>query len=52
MRIVRKYNLGRIGYKYESVEIEASGENIEQIIKQIDAAWLVYSQAIQKGEVV
>lgn len=53
MKITRKFNLGRISedLKYESTEIEMSGENVEEIIKKIDAAWLVYKTAIMEGKV-
>jgi IS1 family transposase len=49
MKVTRKFNLGRIGHQYESVEIEAEGPNIEHIIAEIDRAWKAYSKSIKEG---
>ena len=51
MRVSRKYNLGRIGHRFESIEIEVEGEDIEEIIRRIDSAWQGYSKAIVAGRV-
>lgn len=51
MRVTRKYNLGRIGDKYESIEFEVEGEDIETIIQQIEEAWKAYCKAIVEGKV-
>lgn len=49
MRITRKFNLSRIGLKYESVDIEVEGEDKSQIIVTIDEIWRTYIEAIKKG---
>ena len=51
MKVKRKFNLGRIGHQYESVEIEAEGEHVEDIIRHIDEAWKAYCKAIVDGVV-
>jgi len=51
MRVRRKFNLGRVGHQYESVEIEVEGEKIEDIIHRIDEAWKTYCKAIVDGVV-
>jgi len=51
MRITRKYNLEVITRKYESIEIEAQGEDPNDIIAKIDAAWRAYCKAIVDGKV-
>jgi hypothetical protein len=51
VKVTRKFNLGRIGHQYESIEIEVEGENIADIIVQIDEAWKAYLNAINIGVV-
>jgi len=53
MKIRRKFNLGRIGHKYESVEIEVEGEStrLDQLIMDIHLAWKAYCKAIVDGVV-
>ena len=49
MKVTRKFNLGRIGQQYESIEIEVEGELINDIIVKIDDAWKAYCAAIKSG---
>jgi len=51
VRVARKYNLERIGHRYESIEIEVEGDDISDIIKRIEEAWRVYCRAIVEGAV-
>jgi len=51
MRVVRKFNLARIGHQYESIDIEVVGEDIQKIIEEIEAAWRAYAKAIVDGVV-
>lgn len=51
MRVSRKFNLGRIGHQYESIEIEVEGDRISDIIVLIDDAWKAYCAAIASGVV-
>lgn len=51
MRVKRKFNLGRIGRKYESITIEVEGEDIYDILLRIEAAWRAYCKAIVDGVV-
>jgi hypothetical protein len=51
MKVLRKFNLGRIGHPYECIDIEVVGEKIEDIIRQIDEAWRAYCKAITEGKV-
>jgi len=49
VKVRRKYNLGRIGHQYESIEVEVEGEDIKDIIKRIEDAWRAYCGAIVDG---
>lgn len=51
MKVRRKFNLGRIGHRYESVEIEVEGDDIQDIIMRIEGAWREYAHAIKEGKV-
>lgn len=51
MKIRRKYNLGRIGHRYESIEIEEEGYDAEKITQRIEQAWRAYCKAIADGKV-
>jgi hypothetical protein len=51
MKITRKFNLAQIGHQYESIDIEIEGDDIDNIIRQIDEAWKVYCKAIVDGVV-
>lgn len=51
MKVRRKFNLGRIGHKYESIEIEVEGEDIKDIITRINDAFKAYCKAIVDGVV-
>lgn len=51
MRVMRKFNLGRVGHPYECVDIEVEAETIEDAIRQIDEAWKIYCKAIVDGVV-
>ena len=53
MKIGRKFSLARLGekFRFESVLISMSGEDVNDIIKRIDCAWQVYEARIKKGEV-
>ena len=51
MKVRRKYNLGRIGHQYESIEIEVEGEDIHDIIQRIEGAWKAYCKAIVEEKV-
>ena len=51
MKIRRKFNLGRIGHPYEAIEIEVEGDNIENLIQEINEAWKAYCKAIVDGVV-
>lgn len=50
-KIRRKYNLGRIGHQYESIEIEVECDSIEEAIQLIEDAWRGYCRAIVEGKV-
>lgn len=51
MKVRRKFNLGRIGHQYESIEIEVEGNKIDQLIQEIEEAWEKYCRAIVDGKV-
>lgn len=51
MKVRRKFNLARIGHQYESIDIEVEGENIEDIIQEIEQAWRDYCKAIVEEKV-
>ena len=53
MKISRKFNLNRIhpDLKYETVTIEAEGEQPSQIIQHINEAWKEYRTLIRNGKV-
>lgn len=51
MKVTRKFNLDRIGHRYESIDIEVEGDNIEEIIQEIDEAWRAYCKAILEERV-
>ena len=51
MKVRRKFNLGRIGHRYECIEIEVEGEDIQQMIREINEAWKAYCKAIVDGVV-
>lgn len=49
MKVTRKFNLGRIGHQYESIDIEVEGEDIQKMIEEINEAWKAYCKAIVDG---
>jgi hypothetical protein len=51
MRVVRKFNLARIGHQYETIDIEVEGETIEGCVDMINEAWKFYCKAIVDGAV-
>lgn len=51
MKVRRKFNLGRIGHKYESVEIEVEAETIGEAVMKIEDAWRAYCKAVVNGRV-
>jgi hypothetical protein len=51
VKVSRKFNLDRIGHRYESVDIEVEGTSIEDIIREIEEAWRAYCSAITAGRV-
>jgi hypothetical protein len=51
MKVRRKFNLSRIGHTYESIDIEVEGENITELIDEIEKAWREYCKAIVDGRV-
>jgi hypothetical protein len=51
MKIRRKFNLGRIGHPYEAIEVEVEGDNVENLIQEINEIWKAYCKAIVDGVV-
>lgn len=51
MKIRRKFNLGRIGHQYESIEIEVDGEDLTDLLTRIELAWRGFNEAITAGKV-
>lgn len=51
MKVRRKFNLARVGHQYESIDIEVEGEDIDDIIQEIESAWQYYCKALVKGTV-
>ena len=51
MNVRRKYNLAQIGRTYESIDIEVTGEDIEDIIQRIENAWQIYRKSILEKKV-
>lgn len=49
MKVRRKFNLGRIDRKYESIEFEVEGPDLDKLIMEIDGAWKAYCKAIVDG---
>ena len=49
--ITRKFSLESIGHKYESLEITKEGDNIEQVIEEIEEAYRKYVEKIVNGKV-
>jgi len=43
--------LESIGHKYESLEITKEGDNIEQVIEEIEEAYRKYVEKIVNGKV-
>lgn len=50
MRVRRKYNLSRIGIKYESVDIEVDADTIDEALRKLDYAWTELSNHILRQE--
>lgn len=51
MRVSRKFQLERIGHKYETLEIEVYVDTIEEAADKIEAAWRAYCKAVVEGRV-
>lgn len=46
MKVRRKFNLGRIGHPYESIEFEVESNSVQEAINLIEEAWRAYCKAI------
>lgn len=51
MKVRRKFQLERIGKRYESIDIEVEVETIEEAIAWIERAWRAYCKAIVEERV-
>jgi hypothetical protein len=49
--VTRKYNLDRIGQRYESIDIQSDDLPACEAIAQIDECWRLYRAKIQSGKV-
>jgi len=51
MRVTRKFNLGRVGHQYESLEIEVEAYSIEKAAEIIEESWKTYRTLMKEGKI-
>lgn len=51
MKVRRKFNLGRIGHQYESLDIEVEAETIDEAAELIEKAWEHYCRLVVEDKI-